>query len=282
MKPLATLAVALCAAALAAAPAQAAPRVVALTPFAASTITRLGVRPVAIGQTLGGSDQYLASLRGVPVAHALASARPEPRAARDLQPADRALEQDVAARHARDAPHGHEGLRERPGERRGGRERDARDRRGARPHARRRRAGAPDRGRRRGGQARHQAPPARAGHPRRRAHAVRDARQLLGRRRRPPGRRHPAHAGADLAERDRAGSPTRSWSSATRTSSSPCRTATRATSAPRRLLPQQPELAQHAGGRNRRVYVATGNSLLQPYPGVAATIRDVRRKFLKN
>ena len=52
---------------VAAAPAQAAPRVAALTPFSASTITRLGVRPVAIGQTLGGSDQYLASLRGVPV-----------------------------------------------------------------------------------------------------------------------------------------------------------------------------------------------------------------------
>jgi iron complex transport system substrate-binding protein len=34
--------------------------------------------------------------------------------------------------------------------------------------------------------------------------------------------------------------------------------------------------------RNGRVYVATGNSLLQPYPGVASTIRDVRRKFLKN
>jgi len=50
-----------------AAPAQAAPRVAALTPFSASTITRLGVRPVVIGQTLGGTDQYLASLRGVPV-----------------------------------------------------------------------------------------------------------------------------------------------------------------------------------------------------------------------
>src|ERR1700754_4752086 len=49
-----------------AAPAQATPRVAALTPFAASTITRLGVRPVVIGQTLGGGDQYLASLRGVP------------------------------------------------------------------------------------------------------------------------------------------------------------------------------------------------------------------------
>jgi iron complex transport system substrate-binding protein len=67
MKLLAVLATALCAVALAAAPAQAAPRVAALTPFAASTITRLGVRPVVIGQTLGGNDQYLASLRGVPV-----------------------------------------------------------------------------------------------------------------------------------------------------------------------------------------------------------------------
>ena len=51
---------------VAAAPVQAAPRVVALTPFSASTITRLGVRPVAIGQSLGGTDQYLASLRNVP------------------------------------------------------------------------------------------------------------------------------------------------------------------------------------------------------------------------
>jgi len=34
--------------------------------------------------------------------------------------------------------------------------------------------------------------------------------------------------------------------------------------------------------RNKRVYVATGNSLLQPYPAVASTIRDVRRKFLRN
>ncbi len=51
---------------LAAAPAQAAQRVAALTPFSASTITRLGVRPVAVGQALGGTDRYLASLRGVP------------------------------------------------------------------------------------------------------------------------------------------------------------------------------------------------------------------------
>ena len=64
--PAALLTVALCTAVLAA-PAQAAPRVAALTPFSASTITRLGVRPVVIGQTLGGSDQYISSLTGVPV-----------------------------------------------------------------------------------------------------------------------------------------------------------------------------------------------------------------------
>jgi iron complex transport system substrate-binding protein len=34
--------------------------------------------------------------------------------------------------------------------------------------------------------------------------------------------------------------------------------------------------------KNNRVYVATGNTLLQAYPGVAATIRSVRVKFLKN
>src|SRR4051794_3292551 len=66
MKLLATFAIVV-STALLAAPAQAAPRVAALTPFSASTITRLGVRPVAIGQTLGGSDQYLASLKGVPM-----------------------------------------------------------------------------------------------------------------------------------------------------------------------------------------------------------------------
>src|SRR6478752_10556605 len=65
MKLPATLAIALSTAVLAA-PAQAAPRVAALTPFSASTITRLGVRPVVLGQTLGGTDQYIASLRGVP------------------------------------------------------------------------------------------------------------------------------------------------------------------------------------------------------------------------
>src|SRR3954451_21862435 len=66
MKLTAGLALALSTGALAT-PAHAAPRVAALTPFSASTITRLGVRPVVIGQTLGGSDQYIASLKGIPV-----------------------------------------------------------------------------------------------------------------------------------------------------------------------------------------------------------------------
>src|ERR1044072_7842374 len=66
MKLLAALAIALSTAILAA-PAQAAPRVAAPTPSAAPPITRPGVRPVVIGQTRGGSDQYIAALKGVPV-----------------------------------------------------------------------------------------------------------------------------------------------------------------------------------------------------------------------
>lgn len=52
---------------LAAAPsaANAAPRVAALTPFAANTLADLGVRPVAIGQTVGQAS-YSARLAGVP------------------------------------------------------------------------------------------------------------------------------------------------------------------------------------------------------------------------
>jgi iron complex transport system substrate-binding protein len=41
-------------------------RVAALTPFTANTLAELGVRPVAIGQTLGGQDRLDARLRGVP------------------------------------------------------------------------------------------------------------------------------------------------------------------------------------------------------------------------
>ena len=50
-----------------AASASAAPpkRIVALSPFTANTLADLGVRPVAIGNTLGGSDRFAASLKGV-------------------------------------------------------------------------------------------------------------------------------------------------------------------------------------------------------------------------
>lgn len=41
-------------------------RVAALTPFTANTLAELGVKPVAIGQTLGGGDRIDSRLRGVP------------------------------------------------------------------------------------------------------------------------------------------------------------------------------------------------------------------------
>ncbi len=48
-------------------PAQAAPkRIAALTPFTANTLAELGVRPVAVGQTLGGHDRLDPRLKGVP------------------------------------------------------------------------------------------------------------------------------------------------------------------------------------------------------------------------
>lgn len=61
----------ICAAALAlslgAGAAQAAPkRIVALTPFTANIAADLGVRPVAIGETLGGNDRFSPKLDGVP------------------------------------------------------------------------------------------------------------------------------------------------------------------------------------------------------------------------
>ncbi len=48
--------------------AQAAPpqRIVALTPFAANTLAKLGVTPVGIGQTLGGAERFSPKLKGVP------------------------------------------------------------------------------------------------------------------------------------------------------------------------------------------------------------------------
>jgi iron complex transport system substrate-binding protein len=69
----ALLALALLAAALVAPATATAPkRIVALTPFAANTLASLGVKPVAIGQTLGGDENFLPSLRRVrtlPLAH---------------------------------------------------------------------------------------------------------------------------------------------------------------------------------------------------------------------
>jgi iron complex transport system substrate-binding protein len=70
----ATLAVAaLCAVVSPPLAAAAAPsRVVALTPFTANTLAILGIRPVAIGQTLGGNEHYSRKLNGVkrlPLSH---------------------------------------------------------------------------------------------------------------------------------------------------------------------------------------------------------------------
>jgi iron complex transport system substrate-binding protein len=42
-------------------------RIVALTPFAANTLAKLGVTPIAVGQTLGGRERLSPKLRGVPV-----------------------------------------------------------------------------------------------------------------------------------------------------------------------------------------------------------------------
>ncbi len=62
------IALALPAAAAAAAPK----RIVALTPFAANTLVKLGGTPIAIGETLGGSERFSPKLKGVttlPLAH---------------------------------------------------------------------------------------------------------------------------------------------------------------------------------------------------------------------
>jgi iron complex transport system substrate-binding protein len=69
----ALLALLLLVAALAApAGADAPKRIVALSPFSANTLATLGVKPIAIGQTLGGDENFLPSLRRVrtlPLAH---------------------------------------------------------------------------------------------------------------------------------------------------------------------------------------------------------------------
>jgi iron complex transport system substrate-binding protein len=64
LTPLAAAALALALPAVA--PAAPPKRIAALTPFTANTLAALGVRPVAIGQTLGGGDRLDARLKGVP------------------------------------------------------------------------------------------------------------------------------------------------------------------------------------------------------------------------
>jgi iron complex transport system substrate-binding protein len=51
---------------LAGAAQAAAPRIVALTPFTANTLSLLGVRPAAIGETLGGNEKFNRGLARVP------------------------------------------------------------------------------------------------------------------------------------------------------------------------------------------------------------------------
>jgi iron complex transport system substrate-binding protein len=69
----ASLAALLLAAALAAPATAAAPkRIVALSPFSANTLAALGVKPIAIGESLGGRDTFARSLRStrvLPLAH---------------------------------------------------------------------------------------------------------------------------------------------------------------------------------------------------------------------
>lgn len=64
---LAALAALLLAASPAAAKRQAPQRIVALTPFAANTLAKLGVEPVGIGQTLGGAERFSQKLKQVEV-----------------------------------------------------------------------------------------------------------------------------------------------------------------------------------------------------------------------
>lgn len=64
-KSCAALAAALALGAIAPAADAAPKRIVALTPFAANTLGGLGVRPVAVGETLGGRQRFASNLRGV-------------------------------------------------------------------------------------------------------------------------------------------------------------------------------------------------------------------------
>lgn len=61
------IAVGLCLWAASTAAAAAPKRIVALTPFAANTLAKLGVTPVGIGQTVGGNERFAPQLKGVTV-----------------------------------------------------------------------------------------------------------------------------------------------------------------------------------------------------------------------
>ena len=257
-----------------AAPAQAAPRVAALTPFSASTITRLGVRPVVIGQTLGGTDQYLASLRGVPVIPLTHPLGPN-------------MEQ-LATHNASIVLSSKTWQRGTPAMRRLGMKVYESDPTSVAAVGRETRAIGKVLGRTRaanalatkiendvrGRAAGHQAPPARARHPRRRPHAA--------------TRCSPTRGAAT------------SWP---RPAASCSRTGSRPPSGIARISDEivvqrnpdiiiavphgspgnisrlaeyyrsQPELAQHAGRQEQARLRRDGQPLLQPYPGVAATIR---------
>lgn len=67
MRKLLCAALVLAALCLPAASQAAAPkRIVALTPFSANTLAKLGVMPIGIGQTLGGAERFSPKLKGVP------------------------------------------------------------------------------------------------------------------------------------------------------------------------------------------------------------------------
>ena len=269
--------------------AQAAPkRIVALTPFTANTLAGLGVRPVAIGQTLGGARPHRRPrCRGVPT---LALSHPngpnlEQLATRNPQLVlsaptwQQGRRRDAQARDARspssDPRSVHDADRRRP--RASARSSGARAPRRASPPAQVAAINAA-------------AKPASAG-----ARAscsilgvgrttLRDAAQQLGRRRRAPRRRAAAHRRADARPAGTRGSPTRSWSqrnpdviiAVPHGNPGDIRQDRRGTCA------TSPAGARPRPRASTSVYVSTGNSLLQAYTDSAARSATSARKFLDN
>jgi len=265
-----------------AAPAQAAPRVAALTPFAASTITRLGVRPVVIGQTLGGTDQYLSSLRGVP---SLTLTHP-------LGPN---MEQ-LATYNASLVLSSKTWQRGTPAMRRLGMKVYESDPTSVAAVGRETRAIGGLLGRTRAanalaGKIEADVAAAKRGITRRPRVLV-----ILGVGRTPYamlanswGGDVVAQAGGQLLTQGlRSPSGTARISDEIVVKRNPDIIIAVPHGSPGNInrlaayYRANPNWRNTNAVRNRRVYVATGNSLLQPYPGVASTIRDVRRKFLKN